>query len=189
VIGGSIAGGHEALGPDKNPRSMFTTRACCSICTETRRARCTGGRAEQREIYCTISSSLHPRKRLIVLPPEQRSPSVRVPMSGRTTVDLTWYGRSPPNMTKILYRWGLQPLLERFTHKCKIMTFRNGKYNPKFFERLLTWTTTSGGTGQLIGSIGMDKDFLEDLLAEFLFIQVCARSMSPTTTFTKIRTA
>ncbi|KIM36273.1 hypothetical protein M413DRAFT_31860 [Hebeloma cylindrosporum] len=59
----------------------------------------------------------------------------------------------PPNMTKILYRWGLQSVLERFTHKCKIMTFRNG------------------GTGKLIGSIGMDKDFLEDLLAEFLFIQ------------------
>jgi len=33
-----------------------------------------------------------------------------------------------------------------------------------------------GGTGQLIGSIGMDKDFLEDLLAEFLFIQVCVES-------------
>ena len=110
-------------------------------------------------------------------------------MSRRTTVDLTWYGRSPPNMTRILYRWGLQPLLERFTHKCKIMTFRNGKYNPNFFKWLLTWTTTSGGTGQLIGSIGMDKDFLEDLLAEFLIIQVCAKSTSSATTFTKIRTA
>lgn len=69
------------------------------------------------------------------------------------------------------------------------MTFRNGKYNPDFFECLLTWTTTSGGTGQLIGSIGMDKDFLEDLLAEFLFIQVRAEPVLPATTFTEIRTA
>lgn len=109
---------------------------------------------------------------------------MRVPTSLSTTLDLTPYGRSPPNMTKILYRWGLQPLLERFTHKCKIMTFRNGKYNPNFFEQLLTGMTTSGGTGQLIGSIGMDKDFLEDLLAEFLFIQVRGTSISPVTIFT-----
>ncbi|KAF8889731.1 hypothetical protein CPB84DRAFT_1963979 [Gymnopilus junonius] len=35
--------------------------------------------------------------------------------------------QSPPNMTKILYRWGLQPLLDRAAHKCLAMVFRKGK--------------------------------------------------------------
>ncbi|KAF8965779.1 hypothetical protein BDZ97DRAFT_755760 [Flammula alnicola] len=61
--------------------------------------------------------------------------------------------QSPPNMTKILYRWGLGPLLERLTHKCALMVFRNG------------------GTNDMLGDIKTDKDFLEDLLAEFLFVQ------------------
>jgi len=52
VIGGSIAGEHEVTGFTRNSSSIFTTRACCSICTETCRARCAGGRAEQWTIYC-----------------------------------------------------------------------------------------------------------------------------------------
>jgi hypothetical protein len=41
---------------------------------------------------------------------------------------------------------------------------------------LLLWSDSLvfilGGTNEIIGGITMDKDFLEDLLAEFLFIQV-----------------
>ncbi|KDR66463.1 hypothetical protein GALMADRAFT_259251 [Galerina marginata CBS 339.88] len=58
-----------------------------------------------------------------------------------------------PNMTKILYRWGLQPLLDRVAVKCSSMVFRKGV------------------SGDLIGAINLDKDFLVDLLADWLFIQ------------------
>ncbi|KAF4613286.1 hypothetical protein D9613_010799 [Agrocybe pediades] len=61
--------------------------------------------------------------------------------------------QSPPNMTRILYRWGLQPLLDRVAHKCKTMVFRKGS------------------SGDLIGAINFDKDFLLDLVADFLLIQ------------------
>ncbi|CAA7263407.1 unnamed protein product [Cyclocybe aegerita] len=61
--------------------------------------------------------------------------------------------QSPPNMTKILYEWGLQANLERLAHKCKQFIFRNG------------------GSGELIGNMKMDEAFLKDLVADFLFIQ------------------
>ncbi|KAF9483292.1 FAD/NAD(P)-binding domain-containing protein [Pholiota conissans] len=61
--------------------------------------------------------------------------------------------QSPPGMTRSLCRWGLEKNLEQLAHKCSLLIFRNG------------------GTNEMIGSITMDKDFLEDLLAEFLFIQ------------------
>ncbi|KAF8193057.1 hypothetical protein BJ912DRAFT_254386 [Pholiota molesta] len=61
--------------------------------------------------------------------------------------------QSPPGMSRTLQRWGLEQELERLAHKCTLLVFSNG------------------GTNEIIGGITMDKDFLEDLLAEFLFIQ------------------
>jgi len=87
--------------------------------------------------------------------------------------------RSPPNMTRILYRWGLQPLLDRVAHKCKSMLFRKGEsseHDLKKMSLIIARTPAVsyvGSTGEHIGAINFDKDFLLDLVADFLLIQVC----------------
>ncbi|PPQ79021.1 hypothetical protein CVT25_002330 [Psilocybe cyanescens] len=61
--------------------------------------------------------------------------------------------QSPPNMTRILNRWGLKPLLDREAEKCASLVMRNGR------------------NGDLIGAMHFDKDFLHDLVADFLFLR------------------
>lgn len=86
--------------------------------------------------------------------------------------------RSPPGMSRTLQRWGLEQELERLAHKCTLLVFRNGASSfgrdelPDSRSGLTSLVFIIGGTNEMIGGITMDKDFLEDLLAEFLFIQV-----------------
>ncbi|KAH9474456.1 FAD-dependent monooxygenase OpS4 [Psilocybe cubensis] len=61
--------------------------------------------------------------------------------------------QSPPNMTRILNRWGLKPLLDREAEKCASLVMRNGR------------------NGDMIGAMHFDKDFLHDLVADFLFLR------------------
>ncbi|KAF8153369.1 hypothetical protein B0H34DRAFT_800578 [Crassisporium funariophilum] len=61
--------------------------------------------------------------------------------------------QSPPNMTKLLYRWGLGPALRQKAHKCDRFVFNNGN------------------SGEWVGSMIMDEDFLKDLIDDFLFVQ------------------
>ncbi|KAF9483291.1 FAD/NAD(P)-binding domain-containing protein [Pholiota conissans] len=61
--------------------------------------------------------------------------------------------QSPPNMTKLLHKWGLGPNLKERAHKCDRFFFSNG------------------GTGDLIGCMNMGEGFLGDLSADFLFLQ------------------
>lgn len=35
--------------------------------------------------------------------------------------------RSPPNMTKVLYKWGLRPILDRVAQKNLSVVFRNSE--------------------------------------------------------------
>ncbi|KJA13521.1 hypothetical protein HYPSUDRAFT_116595, partial [Hypholoma sublateritium FD-334 SS-4] len=61
--------------------------------------------------------------------------------------------QSPPNMTRLLLKWGLAPALARCSHKCDRLIF------------------TNGATGALIGFLHMGEEFMRDLGAEFLFLQ------------------
>ncbi|KAF8154612.1 hypothetical protein B0H34DRAFT_783758 [Crassisporium funariophilum] len=61
--------------------------------------------------------------------------------------------RSPPNMTRLLNQWGLGPMLEHTTQECQGIKF------------------LSGTSGDFIGSMIVDEDFLRDLVAGFLFMQ------------------
>ncbi|KAF8958781.1 hypothetical protein BDZ97DRAFT_1906399 [Flammula alnicola] len=61
--------------------------------------------------------------------------------------------RSPPNMTKLLHKWGLGPVLQEKAHKCDKFIFKNGN------------------SGDLIGAMNMGQEFLKDLVADFMFLQ------------------
>ncbi|KAJ7596022.1 hypothetical protein C8J56DRAFT_923857 [Mycena floridula] len=61
--------------------------------------------------------------------------------------------RSPPNMTKILDDWGLASRLTKVGVKCSQFSFKQGH------------------SGKLIGILEIQKEFLKDLLADFVFIQ------------------
>ncbi|KAF9045005.1 hypothetical protein BJ165DRAFT_1474771 [Panaeolus papilionaceus] len=61
--------------------------------------------------------------------------------------------QSPPNMTKILHRWGLGPMLAQKARKC---------------DRFVFW---NGNTAELIGEMIMSEEFLQDLIGDFLFIR------------------
>ncbi|KIK57426.1 hypothetical protein GYMLUDRAFT_46307 [Collybiopsis luxurians FD-317 M1] len=60
---------------------------------------------------------------------------------------------SPPNMTRVLKRWGLQPYLE----KCAVAVDQF-----RFLE---------GDTGATIGILKLFEELLEDLMADFMLIQ------------------
>ncbi|KAF8994015.1 hypothetical protein BDQ17DRAFT_1431283 [Cyathus striatus] len=61
--------------------------------------------------------------------------------------------RAPPNMTKILHQWGLEPVLAQRARRCDKFVFR------------------SGDSGDMIASMLMGEDFLRDVAADFMFIQ------------------
>ncbi|THU85129.1 FAD/NAD(P)-binding domain-containing protein [Dendrothele bispora CBS 962.96] len=61
--------------------------------------------------------------------------------------------RSPPNMTRVLTRWGLAPYLSKFAQKCTQFSFMQGE------------------TGEQIGLMKLHEELLRDLLADFMFIQ------------------
>ncbi|KAF8816429.1 FAD/NAD(P)-binding domain-containing protein [Phlegmacium glaucopus] len=60
--------------------------------------------------------------------------------------------RAPPNMTNLLNQWGLGPILKTSTEECK----------------RIDYYSSSGG---LMGTMPMEDEFLEDLVADFRFIQ------------------
>ncbi|CAA7263406.1 unnamed protein product [Cyclocybe aegerita] len=61
--------------------------------------------------------------------------------------------QSPPNMTKILYQWGLRPILQQKADTYERIVLRNSD------------------KGTLIGSLKMDENFVKELIDGFLFIQ------------------
>jgi hypothetical protein len=76
-------------------------------------------------------------------------------------------------MTKVLHKWGLGPVLKERAHKCDRFFFTNGNSPPKWsITGSLTTPKTAGNTGDLIGCMNMGEGFLEDLSADFLFLQV-----------------
>lgn len=79
--------------------------------------------------------------------------------------------RAPPNMTKLLYRWGLGPILSKKALKCDRLVYVNGEpihssLHAPYFTIILA---NSGG---LLGAIVPNEEFLKDLLADMILIQV-----------------
>jgi salicylate hydroxylase len=60
--------------------------------------------------------------------------------------------RAPPNMTNLLYQWGLEPILKSTTEPCKRVDYVSH-------------------TGEYMGAMPVEDEFLEDLVADFRFIQ------------------
>ncbi|KAF8957907.1 hypothetical protein BDZ97DRAFT_1924162 [Flammula alnicola] len=76
--------------------------------------------------------------------------------------------QSPPNMTKLLHKWGLGPVLQEKAHKCDKFIFKNGN------------------SGDLIGAMNMGQEFLKDLVADFMFLQVSVTLDSGETLFSDV---
>lgn len=84
--------------------------------------------------------------------------------------------RSPPNMTRILYRWGLKPFLDQMAEKTGSLILRSGTtqslWQVIYFEPIII-VLCSGSRGDLIGIMQFDEDFLRDQMVEYLFLRVC----------------
>lgn len=61
--------------------------------------------------------------------------------------------RCPPNMTRLLNKWGFGPSLDKYAHKCSRFMFREGE------------------SGQSVGILRAHEQFLKQLRADFLIIQ------------------
>jgi len=78
--------------------------------------------------------------------------------------------RSPPNMTRVLTRWGLQPYLSKFAQRCTQFSFMQG--STFGLVGLIHVYGLAGETGEQIGLMKLHEELLRDLLADFMFIQV-----------------
>jgi salicylate hydroxylase len=61
--------------------------------------------------------------------------------------------RATPNMTRLLYRWGLGPVLARKALKCERLVYVNAN------------------TSRLLGAMVLNEEFLRDLVADMLLIK------------------
>jgi salicylate hydroxylase len=82
-------------------------------------------------------------------------------------------------MTKILNQWGLGPFLDKCGHRCTQFVFQKGKPRTsiEFDLRLIIGIDLLlGDSGELIGLVKLHEQFLLQLMADFIFIQVCTVS-------------
>lgn len=82
-------------------------------------------------------------------------------------------------MTRILNQWGLGPILANSGQKCNQFVFQEGEASRwelvVLKPNVLTFVLIIiGASGNLIGSIILHEQFIKDLVADFIFIQVCA---------------
>jgi hypothetical protein len=78
---------------------------------------------------------------------------------------------APPNMTNLLYQWGLESIIKSTTEQCRRSVFavvRTRRRVKKFFCRI----DYVSHTGEDMGAMPVEDEFLEDLVADFRFIQV-----------------
>lgn len=77
-------------------------------------------------------------------------------------------------MTRILYQWGLGPLVEKYGHRCTRFVFQKGRLRTSF-RRLSPdlGKPSPGDSGDLLGIVKLHEQFLYHLMADFVFIQVC----------------
>jgi hypothetical protein len=76
-------------------------------------------------------------------------------------------------MTKILNQWGLGPLLERYGHRCTQFVFQKGKPRTRRpFQIDMHIKHPLGNNGDLLGTVKLHEQFLLQLMADFIFIQV-----------------
>ena len=85
--------------------------------------------------------------------------------------------RTPPNMTRLLYRWGLGPIIAQKALKCDRLVFINGDAPPYYLSLYPAHLIiVLANTGRLLGAIALNEEFLKDLIADMLLIQVFDRS-------------
>ena len=74
-------------------------------------------------------------------------------------------------MTMLLYRWGLRPVLNEKSAKCKRLVFVNGTlYLFIYFStQLISSAMTLGNSGNLLGVV-TNEEFLDDPIAEMLIL-------------------
>lgn len=76
-------------------------------------------------------------------------------------------------MTRILARWGFEPYLAKYGVKCPQFRFQKGEFATSLIhEQSIDKISNPGETGKLIGVIKIHDEFLKDLMADFIFMQV-----------------
>ena len=85
--------------------------------------------------------------------------------------------RAPPNMTRLLYRWGLGPIVSKKSVKCERLLCVNG--SSYFLSTRLVSTMTLIGHSESGGmlSITMNEEFLQDPFMDMIvLVQVKKKS-------------
>ncbi|KAJ3720436.1 hypothetical protein C8R42DRAFT_722148 [Lentinula raphanica] len=78
---------------------------------------------------------------------------------------------SPPNMTRILQRWGLQLQLAKSGMIIDQLRFLEGWQSSKTLKPLKKLMLFEGQSGKTIGVLKLYEELLRDLMADFLLIQ------------------
>jgi hypothetical protein len=113
---------------------------------------------------------------LLILTKVYRVLARRAVLSGELSIKFdyvilfTLICRAPPNMTRLLYRWGLGPVLKEKSRKCERIHYVNGtSYFPLHTTHL---TMSLGNSGGLLGVIVLNEEVLQDLNSDMILLRV-----------------